>query len=39
MEPPKGGSKALGAEQRWEVRVREGLDAFQAGGVDEAYAA
>ena len=34
-----GGGKALGAEQRWEVRVRDGLDAFHAGRVDEAYAA
>ena len=38
-ESPKSGGGILGAEQRWEVRVRDGLDAFHAGRVDEAYAA
>ena len=38
-ESPKGGGGILGAEQRWEARVRDGLAAFQAGRVDKAYAA
>ena len=38
-EPPNGSGKALSAEQRWEARVRDGLDAFHADRVDEAYAA
>ena len=29
----------MSAEQRWEVRVPEGLAAFQAGRIEEAYAA
>lgn len=38
-EPPNAGGKAGSAEQRWEARVRDGLDAFHGGRVDEAYAA
>ena len=38
-EHTKGGSGAGGADQRWETRVRDGLAAFQAGHVEEAYAA
>ncbi|MDE0407592.1 MAG: hypothetical protein OXN81_06990 [Alphaproteobacteria bacterium] len=38
-ESPNGGGEALGAEHRWEERVRDGLAAFDAGRVDEAYAA
>ena len=38
-EALKKGGKAPGAEQRWEARVRDGLAAFQAGRVEEAYAA
>ena len=39
VEVPKGSGGIIGAEQRWEARVRDGLAAFQAGRVDEAYAA
>ena len=35
----KGGTELPGAERRWEARVCDGLAAFQAGRVDEAYAA
>ena len=35
----KDGNAAAGAEQRWEARVRDGLVAFHAGRVNEAYAA
>ena len=38
-EHTKGGSALPSAEQRWEARVRDGLAAFQAGRVEEAYAA
>ena len=38
-EPPRGEDAALRAEQRWEARAQEGLAAFQAGRVDDAYAA
>ena len=38
-EHTKGGSALPSAEQRWEARVRAGLAAFQAGRVEEAYAA
>ena len=38
-ERTKGGSAHPSAEQRWEARVRDGLAAFQAGRVEEAYAA
>ena len=37
--PRKGSGAAPGAEQRWEARAREGLAAFQAGRIEEAYAA
>ena len=38
-ESTTGGDTAADAEQRWEARVRDGLVAFQAGQVEEAYAA
>ena len=38
-EHTKGGRAHPSAEQRWEVRVRDGLAAFQAGRIDAAYAA
>ena len=38
-ERTKGGRAHPSAEQRWEARVRDGLAAFQAGRVEEAYAA
>ena len=38
-ERTKGGTAVAGAERRWEARVRDGLAAFDAGRVDEAYAA
>ena len=38
-ERTKGGGAHPSAEQRWEARVRDGLAAFQAGRVEEAYAA
>ena len=38
-ERSKGGDAESGAEQCWEARVRDGLAAFQAGRVGEAYAA
>ena len=37
--PRKGSGAAPGAEQRWEARAREGLVAFQASRIEEAYAA
>ena len=37
-ERGQAGNGAPGAEQRWEVRVREGLAAFQEGRIEEAYA-
>ena len=38
-ERTKDGNAVAGADQRWEARVRDGLAAFHAGRVDEAYAA
>ena len=38
-ERAQAGDVAPGAEQRWEARTREGLAAFRAGRVVEAYAA
>ena len=38
-ENPEGRGAAASAEQRWEARVLEGLAAFRAGRIDEAYAA
>ncbi len=38
-ERTKGGRALPSAEQRWEARVRDGLAAFEAGRVEEAYAA
>ena len=38
-ERPEGGNAASGAEQRWEARALEGLAAFDAGRIDDAYAA
>ena len=37
--PRKGSGAAPGAEQRWEARALEGLAAFQASRIEEAYAA
>ena len=38
-KPRNGEDAAMRAEQRWEERARAGLDAFQAGRVEDAYAA
>ena len=38
-ERSKCGDTEAGVEQRWEARVRDGLAAFDAGRVEEAYAA
>ncbi|MDD9993406.1 MAG: hypothetical protein OXP75_16540 [Rhodospirillales bacterium] len=35
----KDGNAVTGADQRWEARVSDGLDAFRAGRIDDAYAA
>ena len=39
IERANDGNAVAGAERRWEARVRDGLAAFQAGCVEEAYTA